>query len=274
MFHRLALLLLTLSLVSCAPDEMPTTPMTPSAEPSFDPGYNNSLGELLTGSVVTGEEQQLRDILKRQIVLDFPIKVGILFHRLNSKLDRSDHDAAFKSIQQQLEASGLVSEVVEMPEALLGNGGASLENLRRLGSRFQTDVLVLVSGSHQFQQARDQNLSFFDSFSDARYFESQVQFQAIALDIFTGTLLSPFRASHKGQPERFEPSAGDFKAKTYAYQKTVENEVWQRFGAESLEHLKKLKSSVEASLREGRVETKPQPSPSPAAEPEAPVEEL
>jgi len=251
-------LLVALSLSACTPTSYGVSyPSSPAYPEPGSPG--RSLADLLTGAVVTDEEEQLRDTLQRQIVLNFPIKVGVLFYQLNSKLDRSDRDAAFKQVQASLQNSGLISESIQIPDALV-SGASNLDELRRLGSRFQTHVLILISGSHEFDKSRSQNLSFFDSFSDKAYFESNVQFEAIALDVFTGTLLTPFSASLKGETRLLDQADVNFKQNSYTYQKEVENQAWKILEQEALARLTQLKANVEA-----RINTI-SPTPAPSAE--------
>lgn len=251
----LSLLTASLSLGACTQADMaPMTPY-PKASPSAAPG---SLADLLTGTVVNEAEQQLRDTLQRQIVLDFPIRLGVLFYQYSSQLDHSDREAAFKALQNHLNQADLISETVQLPDSLI-RGGSSLESLRNLGARFQTDVLVLVTGAHRFERSRKQNLSFFDSFSDNAYYESEVQIEALALDIFTGTFLTPFSVAVKGESVLLDRAASDYAEQIYSYQKQVELQAWQHLQQEALERLQVLKRNVEARLSASR----PQ-SPAPA----------
>lgn len=238
----LALSLLSLS-TACV-NSVPGSVSYPESAP-IPQREGGSLADLLTGSVVSEAEQQLRDTLQRQIVLDFPIKLGVLFYQYDSKLDASDRAAAFDGLRTHLSQPDLVSEVLQIPDSLVGSE-ANLESLRSLGARFQTDVLVLVTGAHSYGRARNQNLSFFDSFSDKAYYESEVRIEAIALDIYTGTFLTPFSVAIKGEPRLLDRADPNFTALQYQYQKETENAAWQAMQAEALDRLQQLKRSVES----------------------------
>lgn len=223
-----------------------TNQATPLSGGYYDnPGSaSGNLASLLTGQIVTNEEQQLRDIKNRQIVLDFPIKVGVVFYQLGSKLEATDQEAQFEATESAFKDTGLVRETIRIPNSLISSA-VTVDELRRLGSRFQCDIMLLVTGSHEFNKAKNQNLSFFDSFSDKLNYESQIKFNAIALDVYTGTLLSPFDAATKAGPFLLDRSAPDFATQSYAKQKESESKTWDALRSEALERLTQLKADVD-----------------------------
>ena len=265
----LAGVLLVTGLTACGPS--PTVPSSPS--PSASAYYNQSasggLAALLTGEVVSGEEQQLRDTLKRQIVLDFPIRVGVLFYGFNSKLDAADREVLFDNLRKDLKDTGMVSETIQIPSALAGSG-VNISALRQMGARFQTDIVILVGGEHSFSRSRSQNIPFFESFSDKAYYESKMSVEAIALDVYTGTLLSPFDASAKSEPSLLDQRAADFSQQAYQLQKQVETEAWSTLKAEAIERLEELKSRVD-ELKANPPQPTPTPVSSPSPVPSAPA---
>lgn len=228
----------------------------PSAMPSMAP---SGLAALLTGQVISSEEQQLRDIQTRQILLDFPIKVGVIYYGLQTRLEEPDQKAVFDTLAQQLKDSGLVKEAINIPQGLISSD-ASIDALRKLGARFQCDLLVIVSGNHSFGPTKSQNLSFFDSFTDKATFESQVKLDAITLDVFTGTLLSPFDAAVKGDSLLLDRADKAFSDKAYAYQKTTEIKAWDQLRTEALASLTQLKQDV--LKRQAEIAAQPTPTPS------------
>lgn len=246
---------------------------------SISPGYSypspsassapKGLESLLTGQVVSTDEQQLRDIKNRQILLDFPLKVGVVFYNLNTRLEDADLKAQFDQLKSSLKNSGQVRETLQIPNSLISSA-ITVEELRKLGARFQCDIMVLVTGSHSFEKAKSQNLSFFDSFSDKASYESKIKLEAIALDVFTGTLLSPFNAAVTGTATLLDRAANDFNTRAYTYQKDTEAKAWESLRSEALERLNQLRQDVDkrkATLNQAS----PQPiaSPSPSAAPSA-----
>lgn len=205
------------------------------------------LANLLTGQVVGDQEQQLRDNLQREIVLDFPIRVGVVYYQLESSLDRVDQEALLEQLRDSFSASGVIKETLIIPQGFI-NGEQNLDTLRLLGSRFQTDVLLIVTGKHDFAPSRDQASGFFSSFSDAVAYESKVSLEALALDVFTGTLLKPFDVSASGERVTLSSEATDFQDRVYDYKKTVEQQAWWALEAQVLEGFKQLKTDVEARL--------------------------
>ncbi|MGV3523272.1 MAG: hypothetical protein ACO1RX_03560 [Candidatus Sericytochromatia bacterium] len=283
MKRLLPALLVPLLLSACGPS--PTSisysdaagyPM-PSASPSSVP-----LADLLTGQVISGDEQQLRDIQKRRIVLDFPIKVGVIYYQYQSKLDEADREKVFDDLSAALQADGRVRETIQIPSTLVGSS-IGIEELRKLGARFQTDVVVLIGGSHDFERARNQNLSFFDSFSDKSVYESQVKLDAITLDVYTGTLLSPFNAAYKAQPITLDRAASTYQQQVYTYQQQAEVEAWKGLQQEAIERIQQLEADVKRNLATAPSPTpvalptpggpRPAPTPTPTPTPEASPQE-
>lgn len=248
-----------LFLNACGPSpssvDYPSAYPAPSGAPSEGGG---GLASLLTGQVINEQEQQLRDNLQRQIVLDFPIRVGVVYYQLNSRLDKVDQEAVFNQARDAFAASGVVKDTLLIPQSFVG-GSQNFEGLRTLGSRFQTDVLLIVTGSHTFAPSRQQELGFFDSFSNTVAYEGQISLEAIALDVYTGTLLKPFEASAKGERILLDNQAGDFEDKSYAYQKVIENKAWSALQSQVVEGLKQLKKDVDERT-----------TPDPVATPSAP----
>lgn len=236
---------------------------SPSAMPSSAPG---GLASLLTGSVVTGEEQQLRDIQKRQILLDFPIRVGVVFYNLNTRLDSTDLETQFDDARKAFKDSGHVRETIQIPNTLI-SGNVTVDEMRRLGARFQCDIVMLVTGNHRFEKSKSQNLSFFDTFGEKAYYESEVKLDAIALDVYTGTLLSPFDAAAKNGPTLLDRAASDFSQKSYAQSKESEVKAWVSLRTEAIERLTSLKADVDKRKAELAAMPAPTPTPTPVASP-------
>jgi hypothetical protein len=266
--HTLGLFTALLCTSACGPNPSSVDYPAPYASPSAMPTEAGGLASLLTGQVVNEQEQQLRDNLQRQIILDFPIRVGVVYYQLNSGLDKVDQEAIFNQARETFAASGVVKETLLIPQSFVG-GAQNLEGLRTLGSRFQTDVLLIVTGNHTFAPSRQQQGGFFESFSNTTAYEGQVSLEAIALDVYTGTLLKPFEASARGEKISLDNQSRDFQDKSYAYQKAVEYQAWSALQAQVVDGLKQLKTDVDERLTP---DASPSPSPaaSPAATPSAP----
>lgn len=233
--------------------------VVPMSAPSASgmPG-GTALSTLLGESVITKEELQLRDTLQRKIELKFPIRVGVVYYSYTSQLESQDQQVIFEQVQKSFKDSGLIKETFQIPASLLGSN-ANVDTLRQLGARFQADVVVIVSGSHQFDRARSQSLSFFDSFTDKANYESTVSIDAIGLDIFSGTFISPLRSVVKTTPQIFDRSAPDFSSTAYAFRKEAETKVWQELNVKFLDSLKNLKQEIE---NRPPVSATPTPTPS------------
>ena len=251
-FRGLGLALIPFVLSACV-SSAPSFVSSP-LEPEQAPFSEGGLSSLLTGSVVSEEEAQLRDTLKREIVLDFPIRVGVLFYQFDSRLDAPDREMFFEQMRGHLEGSKLVRETLQIPSSLVSRE-TNLDQLRQIAARFQTDILVLVNANHSFELSRDQNLSFWDSFSEKSFYESKVKYEAIALDVFTGTLLSPFDAAVTGERMLLDFADPNVAQERYAYQRGVEEQAWGMLMDEALQRLDTLAQDVERRQAEANAET-------------------
>jgi len=243
-------------LSACNPTSYSSVSPLSAPMPSTSPN-GSSLSTLLGESVISKEELQLRDTLKRKIELKFPIRVGVVYYSYTSQLESQDQQQIFEQVQKSFKDSGLIRETFQIPASLLGSN-ANVDTLRQLGARFQADVVVIVSGSHQFERARSQSLSFFDSFTDKANYESTVMIDAIGLDIYSGTFISPLRSVVKTTPQVFDRSAPDFSSSAYTFRKEAEAAVWKELNVKFLDSLKALKQEIES---------RPPESPSPSATP-------
>ncbi len=259
---------LALSLAGCGPapnstNSYPGAYPTPSATGMPTGG---GLANLLTGQVVNSQEQQLRDNLTRQIILDFPIRVGVVYYQLNSQLDKVDQESVFEAARETFENTDGVKETVLIPPSFSA-GAQNFEALRTLGSRFQTDILLVITGSHQFAPSRQQQVGFLESFSNTVAYDSNITLEAIAIDVFTGTLLRPFEASARGERIRLDRQQADFEDKAYAYQKEIEEKAWTDLQAEVVQGLEQLKKDVEERLANPVPAPTPSPTPIPTPNP-------
>lgn len=230
----------------------------PSATPIA--ADKSALATLIGDSVISKEELQLRDTLQRKIDVKFPIRVGIIYYSYTSQLEAKDQQLIFESAQKSFKDSGLIRDTFQIPSSLLGSG-ANIDTVRQLGARFQADIVVIVSGSHIFEKSRNQPLSFFDSFTDRTYYESNITIDAIALDIFSGTFLNPLRSVLQTDPAVFDRAAPDFQNSTYQFRQNAENKVWQDLEQKFINSLKTLKQEIESRT------PLPSPIPSPSVTP-------
>lgn len=250
-----------LSVVACGP--APNTGSFPLPYPMGSPSAApSSLAALFSGQIVSTQEQQLRDIQTRKIVLNFPLKVGVIFYNLQTKLEDADLKAQFDLVREDLKKSGQVRETIQIPNSLL-SAPLTIDEMRTQGARFQCDIMVLVTGSSDFSKSKTQSSNFFDSFSNKLNYESKVKLEAIALDVYTGTLLSPFDAAITGKPTAFDRTSADYYSATYNYQKETETKAWDSLRKEAVENIVQLRADVDQRKQEIALDAaKPTPAPS------------
>jgi hypothetical protein len=248
--------LTALVLAGCS-SPAPTAPGTSVPTGSAAPG--GSLGNLV-GGAITQEEAELRDIQQRPNEIAFPVKVGILFYDYQTSLKPEDQQALLQGVSTDLVATGLVKDVFQIPPSML-RGGDSIDTIRKLSARFQVDALVIVSGSQSFQRADAQPLGFWDSFSNRAYFEARTNLSAIAMNVYSGTFLTPLQAVGKEGPALLDTDAKDYPTTVYAMRQKAETAAFTQLKTDFVTSLTKLKA---VAIAPGTGAT-PTPSPSPSS---------
>lgn len=262
MKRLLTVLALTTLVSACGPS--PTQTPDPSAYPSAQPSMApDALAQLIGQESLSPEERRIRDNLTRDIKLDFPIKVAVLFYNA-SQLNPSDQQKIFDGIKTTFKDSQMVRETIQIPANIVSS--LSMDFMRQLGSRFKADILLVVSGRHEFGRSPSQELGFFDMFSDKTFYESNVQLTGLAIDIYTGAYLNPLTTATQAGPKGMSPSDTNFSGATYALKKEAEDAAWTRLGKDFVEMLGEVKR--ESDLLPSRPEElQPTPSPSPQPTP-------
>lgn len=215
MLRRLALFFaLPLALVGCPASMSPTSPHFGGASAPDDEG---GLSGLVSGSVITKDEQVLRDIQQRPTALAFPVKIGVLFFEYNSELKAEDRQKALDDARAQLIATGNVRNVFPVPGTFL-NGSESLDDLRKLAARFQADVLLIVSGQSAFERADAQDPTNFwsDLFGAPKVkYEARMTLTSVGLDVFSGTFMNPVTVAKKSGTVALDRAQADYASERY-----------------------------------------------------------
>lgn len=261
---RLAPLALALALSACsgpAPTMLPTPSM---AKPAVGPG--GLAGLVNNSSVISQEEAELRDLQKRPTAIQFPARVGVLFYEYNDPLKKEDHQALLEQIGRDLVATGLVTNVAQIPNNLV-RPGDSLEALRKLAARFQVDVMLLVSGSQSFERADAQPATGIFNFGSETAFEARSTLTGLAIGVYSGTFLTPYEVVGKAGPETLDPNAGSYAADQYRLRKAAQEGALRRLKDDFVAGLGRTKAAQEAAPPAPAPTDAPSASPSPGASP-------
>jgi hypothetical protein len=250
----------TLLLAGCAGSPMAMPGSTGMPGPYPTPRAGGALGNLV-GDALTQEENELRAVQKRPNEINFPVRLGVLFYDYQTNLKPEDQQAMITTIGNDLVATGLVKSTFQIPTSML-RGGDNLASLRKLSASFQLDALLIVSGSQSFQRAEAQPLGFFDAFTNRAYYEARTSLTAVAMNIYTGTFLSPFQAVGKDGPTLLDFDAADYAATSYAMRQRAETAAFNQLKAGLVTSLTSLKA---VAVPPGSVAS-PTPSPTPSVE--------
>lgn len=228
----------------------------PAASPSgTSPGYFGSpeaakggLSGLVSGSVITKDEQELRDIQQRDTAMAFPVKIGVLFFEYRSELKAEDRQAAIDDARAQLLATGHVRDVFPVPGTFL-TGRESLDDLRKLAARFQADVLLIVSGQNAFEVADDQSAAQAASnwFTTKTSYEARMTLTGLGLDVFAGTFMTPLTVAKKAGPVALDRSDASFAGERYKLARQAELDAFVALREQLAAGLAAKRASVQAA---------------------------
>ena len=266
MKRLLSVLALTIMVSACGPAPTQSPDPYPSAYPSAAPSVApDALAQLIGQESLSPEERRIRDNLARDIKLDFPIKIAVLFYNA-SQLNPSDQQKIFDGLKTTFKDSQMVRETIQIPANIVSS--LSMDFMRQLGSRFKADILLVVSGRHEFGRSPSQKLGFFDMFSDTTFYESNVQLTGLAIDIYTGAYLNPLSTATQAGPKSMSPSDTNFSGSTYALKKEAEDTAWTRLGKDFIDMLTEVKrESDNLPPRPEEPQTTASPSPQPTPNP-------
>ena len=243
--RAVALALLPFALAGCPSATNPAAPTGSASPGSFGSG-RGGLSDIVAGSVVTREEQELRDIQTRQTALAFPVKIGVLFFDYRSGLKAEDRQASIDDARAKLVETGHVREVFQIPSSFLA-GNESLDGLRKVAARFQADVLLIVSGDAAFGRSDDQSFGFWDVFNQKSNFEARMSMSGLGLDVFAGTFMTPLQVATKAGPATLDPADANFQAESYRLQKQAESDAFAKLREQLATGLGVKRAELEAN---------------------------
>jgi hypothetical protein len=169
---------------SVAPSTAPTVAATTTASDL------NSLGAgVIPDTTFSEAERKLAGVLIRQTTPVFPLKIGVLLYRDPGAIPESDRRNDFDSFIEKLRENPNVGQVIEVSSNLIARG-ANIEEIRKLGARFQVSSVMVISENYQFPQENKEALvTPIDLITGARTWESFSNIEVYGLDILNGVFL-------------------------------------------------------------------------------------
>jgi hypothetical protein len=162
----------------------------PTAAPTNRPTDLNSLRVgVLPDTSFTDAERKLAGVLIRQTTPVFPLKIGVLLYREPGAISESDRRANFDNFLQKLRENPDVGQVIEISSNLIARG-ADIEEIRKLGARFQVSSVLVISENYQFPEENKEALvTPIDLITGTRTWESYSNIEVYGLDILNGVFL-------------------------------------------------------------------------------------
>jgi hypothetical protein len=144
----------------------------------------------LPGSATSPEEQQLSDLLNRKVVLNFPLKLGVLLLQENIPgVDNIKRKEILTNYIENLKKNSNVLDVVEISSSLLSRT-STIEDIRKLGARFQVNLLILINDTYQYPyNNKDKDLTPLEIISNINYFQTKSNIELFVIDILSGVFI-------------------------------------------------------------------------------------
>lgn len=203
----------------------------------------------LPGTVLSETEKQLLDILRRTPRPQFPLKAGILIYRgyiKNDSIKEEDLKILIEDFNTKIINSGLVKKSNIIPESLL-NYGSSLEDIRKLGARFQLDILFIISFSFENKIDNSISLNFWDSLVGSKWYRYSIcKIEILCLDITTGIFLFSTKLSDKSQTILLDKDDPNFNSSLYNLKKEGATKALDLLSTKVIDELRLVKKEIES----------------------------
>lgn len=252
---------LTLLILAAATGCMSSPHAVPSA--AFPTAYPSPGGGVL-GNLVqesAAGQNEIQANLNAPIQLTFPVRLGILYYGFTPELKPDHLQEVMTTVDADLKASGLVATTTVIP-ASLTRPGDSMENIRKLASRFGVDMVLFVQGNTYVERAASQPGGFFDQFGNHVNYESRSVLTALGMSVLSGRFTQPLQAVGKEGPQSLNPEDPSFAAGQYELKKGAESKALLELKAQLIDTLKAVQSTPATAPA-----ATPTPSPSASASP-------
>ncbi len=235
------------------------------------PAPASNLGNLKAGVIsdpsFTEEEKKLAGILDRKVNPEFPLKIGVILYSNPGILSDKDRKKFYDNFLQKLKENNNNKQVIEISPNLI-SGGNSVDELRKLGAKFQVSTLLVVSDSYQFpQENKDAYITPVDIITGLKTWESLTNLDVYALDVLNGVFAfsssSSMRVSDKYNRSdsynnynynRYQP-ASNFNNKDNAIVKESADKAWTEIQTKVNKEINDYK---QRSLEKSAVQATPQ----------------
>lgn len=201
-------------------------PPTPRAYPSPSPQTN--LSDLVKAQTET--QNEIQQNLSTPVRPETPMRVAMLYRGFTPLLKPEDQQAAIAQLTQELQASGLVSTLTLVPPSLVGPSD-DLETMRKIASRFQSNVLLIVTGGTEVALADEQPQGMF---SNATNLVARTVLTGLAVDVLSGRFLAPIEVVGKSGPSTVNPD-GTAAETRYQLEKGAETQAFSELKTRFLE---------------------------------------
>ncbi len=158
---------------------------------------NSLRAGVLPDTSYTDAERKLAGFLVRKTIPVFPLKIGVLLYRDAGVLADSDRRQYFDSFLNSLRADPNVGQVIEVSSNLIAKG-ADIEEIRKLGARFQISSVMVISETYQApQENKEAVVTPIDLIDGSRTWQSYTNIEVYGLDILNGVFLFSTASGNK-----------------------------------------------------------------------------
>lgn len=209
------------------PNSYPAASVAPTTSPTQVPLDLSSLkAGVLPDASLADSEKKLAGMLIRMTKPVFPLKIGVLLYNNSSTvLNESDRRKNFDNFIAKIKTNSNVGQVIEISSNLIQRG-ASLEEIRTLGSRFQVSSVLVVSENYQYPQENSEAvITPIDQITGTRTWESFSNIEVYAIDILNGVMLFS-TASGSKQSEKYNRNNSTIKNPDSNLIRSVASSAW------------------------------------------------
>ncbi|MBC7475069.1 MAG: hypothetical protein H7263_12310 [Candidatus Sericytochromatia bacterium] len=136
------------------------------------------------------EEQKISGILNRQVIANFPLKIGVLLYNSSTNILEKTRQDLYNNFVNSLKVNTNVSSVQDIPSSLL-IGSKNIEDIRKLAARFQVSTLFIIDDRYKSsEEDKTYEISPIDVIRGVKNWVSQTDINILAFDIPSGVFIA------------------------------------------------------------------------------------
>lgn len=220
-----------------APSGTPA-PYTPTELSSLQAG-------VLPQESFTQQERKLAGYLIRKTTPVFPLKIGIILYKGNGALPDSDRKKYVDNFLTSIKSNPNIGQVVEISQNLISKYGASIDEIRNVGARFQVSSVFVINENYPYPtENKEAIVTPIDSITGTRTWSTFSKIDVFSVDILNGVFLFSASSSVK-ENQKYNKNSSTVKNPDLALVRSTADKAWKSLNEKVNKEINDYKVRVE-----------------------------